>query len=175
MPGIWMLSDSEISQVADYVRSLGRNADQNIPGDPKKGQQVYDKGQCATCHIINGHGGNLGPELTSIGTQRGRKYLQQAVNHPGRERPVDAEGFDQFLVVHVETRDGREVQGMRVNEDSFTIQLRDAENRFHSFRKGSLKVIRRESGKSLMPDFEESFTPTEMDDLVAFMMQLRGS
>jgi cytochrome c oxidase cbb3-type subunit 3 len=169
MPDAWQLTDRETRQVAGYVRSLGRTAVTKLPGDPIKGKQYYDaKGACATCHIVSGRGGNLGPDLSDIGAQRSAAYLRDALIDPGSSVP---EGF---LIVSVTARDGRQVRGTRSNEDSFTIQLRDERNVFHSFRKVDLTELKKEFGVSLMPSYRDSFTASEIDDLVAYLAGLRG-
>jgi hypothetical protein len=61
-----------------------------------------------------------------------------------------------------------------LNEDSFTIQLRDSSNVFHSFRKLDLSELKKEFGASLMPGYRESLTASEIDDLVAYLAGLRG-
>ena len=63
---------------------------------------------------------------------------------------------------------------IRVNEDPFTIQLRDPANRFHSFRKSDTKAIEKEFGKSLMPSYRGRLTDAETEDLVAYLASLRG-
>ena len=169
MPGAWQLTDHEIWQVAGYVRSLGRAAVVRLPGDPIKGKDYYEKkGACATCHIVNGRGGNLGPDLTNIGARRSAAYLREALVDPGAAAP---EGF---LVVNIVTRDGQRVRGIRSNEDSFTIQLRDASNVFHSFRKLDLTELKKEFGASLMPGYRDAFSATELEDLIAYLAGLRG-
>jgi hypothetical protein len=69
---------------------------------------------------------------------------------------------------------GAEVRGIRVNEDTFTIQLKDAGGRFHSFRKSDLAEVRKLRGKSPMPSYERSLTNDELTDLVAYLSRLRG-
>ena len=71
------------------------------------------------------------------------------------------------------TRDGRVVQGLRVNEDSFTIQLRDADNRLHSFDKGELAEIRREPETSVMPSYAKTLSTLEID-LVGVFLGIRS-
>jgi hypothetical protein len=66
------------------------------------------------------------------------------------------------------------VDGLRVNEDSFTIQVRDADNRLHSFEKDELAELRREPEASLMPAYARTFTGCELDDMVAYLSGLRG-
>ena len=88
---------------------------------------------------------------------------------------VPGRGFVEFLPVRVVTGDGREVRGVRINEDPFTIQLRDTTNQFHSYRKSDLKQLDKEFGKSLMPSFRGRLTDAEVEDLVAYLASLRGT
>src|SRR5262245_51408096 len=133
MPRVRRTTDNEQRQLAAYVRSLGRAAPAARAGDVQKGYAVYQRSGCSSCHVIKGEGGTTGPELTNIGAQRGPDYLRQAILDPAGTLPrgvqvVPARNLDEFLPVRVITRDGREIRGARINEDSFTIQLRDANN-----------------------------------------------
>ena len=175
MPRAWQMIDGEIWQVAGYVRSLGRTARVSLPGNLERGQQLYEtKGRCSTCHIVRGRGGSLGPDLTEIGARRGVSHLRSALLNPGSNKARDSSGYISFLVMRVVTQDGREVRGIRINEDTFTLQLRDADNRAYSFRKDDLKELSRESSGSLMPSYQSVFSPTEIDDLIAYLASLRG-
>jgi cytochrome c oxidase cbb3-type subunit III len=170
MPGAWQLTDREAGQVASYVRSLGRVAVVQLPGDAARGRALYEsKGGCAACHIVNGVGSSFGPELTAIGARRNADYLRESLINPGAAIP---EGF---VTVLVTTRDGRTVRGLRVNEDTFTIQLRDAANHFLSFRKSDLTSLKKEFHESLMPSYQSKFSAGELDDLIAYLASLRGA
>jgi putative heme-binding domain-containing protein len=79
-----------------------------------------------------------------------------------------------FLVVSVTTRDGKKLRGIRANEDSFTIQLRDANYVYHSYRKRDLTELVKEFDASLMPAYRDALAATEIDDLVAYLASLRG-
>jgi len=59
--------------------------------------------------------------------------------------------------------------GRKVNEDSFTTQLRDQQNRYYSFRKTEVQAIWREPETRLMPSFEGVFSDKEIEDLVAYL------
>lgn len=176
------LTDNEIGELASYVRSLGQTAAVTAPGNVQQGRETYTKRGCQSCHVIKGEGSSLGPELTEIGRLRGPEYLREAVVDPGARLPrgtlpIPARGFSEFLPVVVVTREGREIRGLRINEDSFTIQLRDAANpnQFYSFRKTDLSRIEKQSGKSLMPSFSDRLSKPELDDLVAYLSSLRGA
>jgi putative heme-binding domain-containing protein len=174
MEGAWQMAEAEIERVATYVRSLGQIETAELPGDPEKGKAAFEKGDCAQCHAVRGHGGSLGPDLTEVGGRRGATYLRQALHEPGTNETLDAAGFRAYLVVLVATQDGRIVRGLRVNEDTFTLQIRDADNRIHSFAKRELAEMKRELGGSLMPSYQAAVSAAELDDLVAYLRSLRG-
>lgn len=168
MPGAWQLAAREVASVALYVRSLGKLPPEVLPGDAGRGARVYESKGCAGCHMIGGQGQGFGPELTNIGARRSGAHLKQTLIKPAATLP---EGF---LYVAAATAAGPAVRGIRVNEDVFTIQIKDAGGRFHSFRKDELKELRRLRGESPMPSFEGSLTSAELDDLVAYLASLKG-
>jgi cytochrome c oxidase cbb3-type subunit III len=170
MPGGYALDTRETWQLAAYVRSLGRMAPEKVAGDPKHGQELYaSKGRCAQCHINGGQGGSLGPELTEIGARRSAAHLRAAVLDPASTLPED------FLQVRAATKEGQTITGVRLNEDVFSIQIRDLNGGIHSFLKGDLKDLQRDTGKSPMPSFRGTLSAAEVDDLVAYLVSLRGN
>jgi cytochrome c oxidase cbb3-type subunit III len=181
MPRVRRLTNNELRQLVSYVRSLGRMPSSLPPSaNARKGGEIYKELGCASCHIVNGQGSSLGPELTSIGRMRGVEYLRQGIVDPGAALPrgtlpIPARGFSEFLPVIVVTREGREVRGMRINEDNFTIQLRDGANKFFSFRKSELELVEKQSGKSLMPSFGNRLSGSDLNDLIAYLSSLRGA
>jgi cytochrome c oxidase cbb3-type subunit 3 len=177
MAAAFWLSGREIAQVAAYVRSLGERPEEPLPGDPPRGRDVYGRAGCAACHIVNGDGAGIGPDLSDIGAQRGASFLRQSLIDPGAarpERPIPYEPYtyQAYLMVRVQPRGGTEITGIRVNEDAFTIQIRDQQG-IHSFRKRELARLVPEPGISLMPSYRDSLKVREVDDLVAFLMTLR--
>ncbi len=168
MDGAWQLSDGELWKVVAYTRSLGQTARVPIPGDPSLGKVLYGTLGCAGCHIVAGQGRSFGPELTAIGARRSAAYLKEAIVDPGATVP------EEFAMVRAKRADGQDVRGMRVNEDSFTIQIRDPSNRIQSLRKAELASLEHESGKSAMPEFRTKLAPGELDDIVSYLAGLRG-
>ncbi len=169
MPAGYALNTGETWQVAGYVRSLGRLTQESVPGDTRRGREIYlTKGNCAQCHIVGGEGGSLGPELTEIGAHRSAAHLRDAVLDPEKALP---EGFMQVRLV---ANDGRRITAVRLNEDTFTIQVRDLSGHLYSFVKQDLKEIHKDTGKSPMPGFKATLSAAEADDLVAYLVSLRG-
>jgi putative heme-binding domain-containing protein len=169
MPAGYAVDTRETWQLAAYVRSLGHMDQETVPGDPKRGQELYgSKGHCSQCHITGGQGGSLGPELTDIGSRRSVAHLRAALLDPESTLP------DGFLQVRLVPKDGRRITGVRLNEDTFTIQIIDLNGGLHSFFKADLKEFQRDTGKSPMPSFGKTLSAPEVDDLVAYLYSLRG-
>lgn len=168
MPAAWQLNQREVENVAAYVRSLGTLPPERLPGDPGRGARVFARLGCAGCHMVAGKGEGFGPELTAIGARRNAAYLRQTILKPADSLP---EGFAYFAATDAA---GETVRGIRANEDTFTIQLKDTRGRFHSFRKSELKELRRLPHETPMPAYEGQLTGAELDDLVAYLAGLRG-
>jgi putative heme-binding domain-containing protein len=150
------------------VRSLGKVPVKPVPGDPARGAGIYrGKGNCATCHSINGEGGVAGPDLTTIGDSRSASYLRESLVDPGAAVP---EGY---LLLTVVPKGGPSVTGVRVNEDSFSIQLRDNSGSSHSFWKANIEKVDRQPGKSPMPSYKDQLTEAEKTDMVAYLASLK--
>jgi len=74
--------------------------------------------------------------------------------------------------VRVVVKNGQRLTGVRVNEDTFSIQLRDSTDRVHSFYKSDLTELHKDWGKSPMPSYREAFSSAELDDVVAYLVSL---
>lgn len=168
MPGAWQLNQREILFVANYVRSLGSLPPELLPGDATRGERVYQSKGCAGCHMIAGKGEGYGPELTDIGTRRNGAHLRQTILRPAATLPED------FLYVSAVPNSGPAVKGICVNEDSFNIQIKDARGKYHSFAKSDLKDLKRLRNETPMPAYDGSLTPSDLDDLVAYLATLKG-
>jgi cytochrome c oxidase cbb3-type subunit 3 len=175
------LEPQELERIAAWVERLGRRPVERVPGDAKRGRALYaGKGGCPACHALEGRGGALGPDLTEIAARRGAAYLRASLLTPEAALPrgympyrPDVSITQNFLQVRVTTRAGRELTGARVNEDTFSIQLRDATNTVFSFWKSELRELHKDWGKSPMPSYADALDPRELDDLIAFLVSLR--
>ena len=183
MPGArsTILPDREASLVARYVQVLGAQAAAAgagavVTGDADRGNDLFwTTGDCASCHIVAGRGTAVGPELTAVGLRRGPDYLREALRAPAAKLPVsrsgDRSGFLEYLPVRAVTRAGDIYNGMRVNEDAFTIQLMTVSGVFVSLRKSEIAEFEKRVGHSLMP-VAGNLTEDDVEDLVAYLMTL---
>jgi len=169
MPGSG-LSENEVWRIAAYVRRLGAaGAAEKATGDLAAGRAVYQgKGGCAQCHVAQGSGGNLGPDLSEIGLRRSLQFLRESLTKP------ESVIADNHRTVTVVTRGGEQIAGIRLNEDDYSVQLRDTREQLRSFRKTAVREVKAES-RSLMPAYGELLSARELDDLVAYLNSLRGT
>ena len=86
----------------------------------------------------------------------------------------NAEVAENFLLVSVATRQGANTTGIRLNEDTFTIQILEPSGQVRSFRKASLTKLDKRTGESPMPSYKTMFSDTEMQNMVAYLSSLRG-
>jgi cytochrome c oxidase cbb3-type subunit III len=158
----------ELHALMRYVESL-RHAAPSTPhpeGDRTAGKQLYDSQGCPSCHEIGNEGSTLGPNLTRIGASRSYEYLKTSIVDPSADVPEENKSLK------IVTRDGRQYQGMWVNEDSFTVQIRLRDESFASFDKGNLKEVLHEKD-SLMPSYH--FRDTDLKNLLAYLSSLVGA
>jgi putative heme-binding domain-containing protein len=160
--------DKRVWQIVAYLQSLRRRVSQaNVRGDRLRGKALFDgKGGCASCHWVNGKGGRLGPELSRIGAGRSLDGLRSALVDPNEDV---APAYWQWKIVD---KDGNETRGIRLHEDNFSIRLLESNERLVSIDKQSLQEIQRQR-VSAMPDYGETLSAKELDDLIAYLYSLR--
>jgi len=173
------VTDEEIWQIVAYLRSVQQPPAPAV-GDARRGEGLFfGTTRCASCHIVNGRGGRLGPELSTVGSSRSRAYIAESIREPGKaiteNRGFGGDATLKYDTVTAVTADGATIVGVPMNEDTFTIQLMDTAERVHSLQKKALKSLRHED-RSLMPAYEANrLSAADLDDLVAYLQTLRAA
>lgn len=181
MPLFFDMSEKDAANIVAFLRRFATDrAAETVKGDPNRGQAIYQSSGCPACHIISGQGGVVGPELTRIGAMRGPGSLKARLIDPGANLPENGTGFyaskwTEYLMFRAVEKNGHAVDGMRVSEDSFTIDLKDAAGKIHGFWKPDLRSLKVEPGKSFMPSLKDVLSAEQMDDLTAYLMTLKGA
>jgi PQQ-dependent dehydrogenase (methanol/ethanol family) len=187
MPAFRGLTDDQIWQLVIYLRSLSGIGTNNVAADatPVRGNRAsgeslfFGKAGCAMCHQLNGRGGIVGPDLSTVARASADAIRQKILNPTasfaapapaGRGIPVGRGGAGARPVVLVaKTKDGREIRGVRRNEDTFSLQMVDASGTLYLLDKLQLADVRVEN-TSLMPaDYRTKLSASELDDLVAYL------
>lgn len=170
MPGADPLRvpDREIWQVLAYARTLAESTPpQAFSGTPENGERIFQK-TCRTCHMVNGTGGELGPDLSRIGSGRPRAALTKKIRTPSDKiRP----GYEPVTLV---LRSGQRIRAVKKNEDEFSIQVMDMRQRVQGYLKADLTEVVADK-QSVMPAYgPDQLSPGDLDDLLSYLSTLRG-
>jgi mono/diheme cytochrome c family protein len=224
------LSEVQANNIVAYVRSMlggpkaNAAAGASLTGDSARGMAIFEgKGNCSSCHAINGVGGTSGPDLGAPASARGGRGAAVAAVPPvpggtgappaapggggrgrggapgaaparggggggaggGRgaapnpqqlERSIidpSAELAPEYRVYQVVTKSNVTARGSLLNQDTFSVQMRDGSDKLMSFWKQDLK----EYGflPSPMPSYKNTLTPQEIADLVSYLVSLRSN
>ena len=121
------VADLQVRDIIAYLHNLRRKqADITLPGDAAKGAALYQDAECATCHVIQGQGGRMGPQLTDIGTRRSSDFLRAAIAAPQTNVPLN------WRTVHITTANGQTFSGRIMNEDGFSLRFMDQYENLHA-------------------------------------------
>jgi putative heme-binding domain-containing protein len=161
--------DAQFAGIVAYLRNMN-TLDRGAlkPGNPARGETVFEgKGACLNCHRVNGKGSRQAPDLSDIGAVRSAGSIERSLVDPNTQMmPINRP-------VHIVTRDGKAIDGRRLNEDTYTVQITDQEGRLLSLQKSDLREFT-VSTKSNMPSYKGELTPAEMSDLVSYLLTLKG-
>ena len=160
--------DKDIWQVLAYIRTLSAVPAAPPTGDAASGERIF-RANCSGCHMVNGRGGQLGPDLSRIGSARPRAGLAGKVR--GTNATIRA-GYEPVTLV---TRQGDRIRGVRKNEDEFSIQIMDTRERLQGYLKSNLTEITLDK-QSVMPVYPpDRLSDRDLDDLVRYLTTLRGT
>jgi cytochrome c oxidase cbb3-type subunit III len=172
------MTEEEIWQVISYIRSVEKKSDALSMGNPENGKKIfYGTGGCAACHMVQGKGGRLGPDLSATGSSRSTDYIVESVRKPSRRlaqgiSEAMKEFSQEYEAVKVETIDGQKFMGVVLNEDRFTLQMMDMREQLHLFEKDKLRTVEK-SRESLMPSYDQkTLSDKDLNDLVAYLLEV---
>ena len=135
-------------------------------GNAARGEAIF-RGAigCTQCHAVNGVGGQVGPDLSTIGTSAQPDFLVEHLIVP--EKSVK-QGFAAIAVI---CNNGDSYFGIKNGETDSELLLRDATHPQFRVRKDQIK--RQRNVGTLMPSgLTDSLSDDELADLVRFLADL---
>jgi putative heme-binding domain-containing protein len=163
------LDNAEMAGVIAYLRNMNAFDTAAVkPGDAARGRGIFDgKGGCTACHRVGAAGSRVGPNLSEIGSARSAGSLQRSLVDPTSQMmPINRP-------VHVVRKDGTIVNGRRLNEDTYSLQIIDDRERLHSLLKADLREFTI-SMTSPMPSYKGTLSDEEIADLLAYLLSQKG-
>jgi cytochrome c oxidase cbb3-type subunit 3 len=175
--GVGMTTE-EIWQVIAYIRSVENKGSAQSAGDAGRGRHLFaDSAGCAYCHMVEGKGGRLGPELTGTGAARSVDYIVDSVRKPSRRLAqglleATKEFPQEYETVTVVTADGQMFLGVILNEDNFSLQMMDTREQIHLFDKTKLRSVEK-TRDSMMPAYDpKTLSDKDLQDIVAYLISV---
>jgi putative membrane-bound dehydrogenase-like protein len=129
-------------------------------GDAVRGKEVFTA-QCANCHILNGQGGKIGPELTGIGS-RDRSDILLEILDPNRS--VEAN----YRMWNVTTKGGETFSGRLEAETQTSVEILDITGQKHAIQRKDIATMEA-SQLSLMPVGMEALPADDLKGLVEYL------
>jgi len=137
-------------------------------GDPGNGEEMFVD-TCSDCHTIQGEGGEVGPDLSSIGN-KGLKFISESILRPARKI---TKGYETWVVV-TET-DERKHVGLKTEETSTEVEITKATGEVATIARDDIREIEQDEGASVMPDdLTEMLTVKDFQDVLAYLMMQKG-
>jgi putative heme-binding domain-containing protein len=161
-------SDREIWQMLAYLRTLAAPAPTDPPrGNADNGARIF-RMTCAGCHRVNGSGGRLGPDLSRIGNARSRDVLMFRIRRGSEDFRAG------FAPVTITPQTGAPIQGVKKNEDLFSVQVMETNERIQGYEKDKVKSVV-DGTRSPMPVFgPDRLSDSDLDDVIRYLLTLRG-
>lgn len=169
------MTDEEIWQIITYLRSIQIKAPHQSVGNAERGKELfYGDARCSSCHMVDGKGGRLGPDLSSVAIARTMDSLIESVRRPSRRlawglTEPTKEFAQEYETATVVTSNGQQITGVTLNEDQFSIQIMDMTEHIHSFEKNDLRSCKT-NRQSLMPPYPPTMlSDQELRDILAYL------
>ena len=139
-----------------------------LKGNPGQGAKLFATvGKCNTCHVVNGEGKEVGPNLSEIGAKLARQAMFESIVFPSAGISHNYESWTIALV------NGTTATGIVISEDDAKLTLRGNDALVRTFDKKDIEE-RVKNKISLMPaDLAKLLSPEEMADVVEFLGTLK--
>ena len=169
------MTDEEIWQIITYIRSQEVKAPAKPVGNAEHGKNLfYGDANCSLCHMVEGKGGRVGPDLTGVAGSRTRAAIIDSVRNPSRRlawglTEATKEFPQEYESVTVVLAEGKEVKGVTLNEDSFSVQIMDTSEQIHLLEKDKLRSFQK-TRQSTMPVYgADLLSDKDLDDIVSYL------
>jgi cytochrome c oxidase cbb3-type subunit 3 len=167
MPNFAYLGEAKIAGLVGYLRVLqGKSEALPMPGDAERGATLFSgEAKCAQCHMANGNGGFIAPDLTAFASGVSPADIRRAILNPAQdERRNRGKAVITF-------RDGRSQEGVVRNEDNFSLQLQSQDGAFHLIQKSEISGVQAVTEPAVHAEFGKALAPKDLDDLVSYLMR----
>ena len=137
-------------------------------GDPKQGKLLFNthlQAQCVRCHRVGNNGSTVGPDLRNIAQKRNAAHLLRAIIAPSAD--IDPN----YRSVVVVLASGKSLPGIKLRESKTELTIADSKGKEINIALNDIDDVV-EQNVSIMPDMSKALSPTEIRNLLAYLMSL---
>jgi cytochrome c oxidase cbb3-type subunit 3 len=170
MPAFRSYGEKQLVALVAYLRELqGAGKAKLSTGDPARGRELFfGKARCSECHMVAGHGGFFGADLTGFAAKKTADELRTAMVSPEKDRDP------RKGPVTVQLANATVLTGMPRNEDNFSLQLQTADGSFHLLKKADIVSLTRSGSSAVSADHGRTLSADELNDLAGFLVRAAG-
>ncbi|HLJ92314.1 MAG TPA: PVC-type heme-binding CxxCH protein [Gemmataceae bacterium] len=152
-------NDEPLPAISDLVK---------LRGDAVRGKELFvTAGTCANCHMVNGVGKEVGPDLSEIGKKLAREAMVEAILFPSAGI---SHNYESYLL---EAKNGTVMTGILVSQTPEEVTLKGADAIVRTFKRSEIETLR-QSPVSLMPaDLHKALTVQGIADVVEYLLTLK--
>jgi putative membrane-bound dehydrogenase-like protein len=139
-----------------------------MPGSVERGREVFAKaGECAKCHVVNGEGKEVGPNLSEIGGKLSKPAIFESILYPSAGI---AHSYETYSAV---TGDGNVITGLLVSQTAEAVTIKKEDGLTITLKPSDLEELVKQK-VSLMPaDLQKTMTTQELVDVVEYLTTLK--
>ena len=139
-------------------------------GDPKRGEKIFHDPEgianCSKCHLVNGRGGTVGPDLSFAGTSRTRKFLLESILNPSA---VITHGYQTVMIL---TKNRKFITGIKKNEDESGIDITNKEGENLHIPREKIKKFKIQKISTMPGNFKDLLEAQDIIDVLAYLESL---
>jgi putative heme-binding domain-containing protein len=138
-------------------------------GNPTHGRQVFESptAACSACHLVNGKGTDIGPQLSEIGTKLGKDALYQSILDPSSGISF---GFEAYTI---QLKSDDEFFGIITSETADELTIKTQTGVVNKVKKSEI-ANRQKLATSMMPvGLQLTMSTADLVDLVEFLASLK--
>lgn len=170
MPPQADLGENEVWQIVSYLHSLARPGLQPpVAGNAAAGRILFRTVGCAGCHRVDGEGGFWGPALDSVAARKTSGQIRLDILEPGS---AVGEGYRSVIV---RAADGRRIEGLLKNQDTFTVQILQLDGAYVSLSRSEIREIRASVESPMPSQYGQTLGEGQLQDLLAFLDRQRDA
>ena len=178
MPNM-ILDDADVKDLVIFLSGLKEenNSDEDpwkvlleTEGDAGRGEAILNDPEgvayCSKCHQVGGRGGEVGPDLSRVGSSRTRRFLLESILDPSA---VITSGFATMMIL---TKERQFITGIKKNEDENSVVVVDKEGKVKTIAKDTIKKFKTQKISTMPSNFKDLLNDQDVADLLAYLQTL---